>query len=75
MTKFLSRAEAAEHLTSRGLPITRLTLQKMATTGGGPLYRRFGTRAVYEAEHLDAWAAAKMGAPLHSTSERSAAAE
>lgn len=69
MTKYLLRPEAAQYLTERGLPITKNTLQKLATTGGGPLYRVFGTRAIYEPPHLDEWAAEKMGAPRRSTSE------
>ena len=69
MPAYLSRAEAAEYLTTRGLRITKNTLQKMATTGGGPLYRVFGVRAIYETPHLDAWAFEKMGEPRHSTSE------
>ena len=36
MLKYLTRPEAAQHLTERGLPITKNTLQKMATVGGGP---------------------------------------
>ena len=41
--KFLTRAEAAQYLTEqRGLPTAKTTLQKWVTTGGGPVYRRFG---------------------------------
>jgi len=67
--RYLTRAEAADYLTKRGLRITRNTLQKMATTGGGPIYRRFGTRALYIVADIDAWAAEKLSAPRRSTSE------
>lgn len=47
MPDYLDRREAADYLTRRGFKITRNTLQKMATTGGGPEYRIFGIRALY----------------------------
>jgi hypothetical protein len=41
--KYLTRAEAARYLTEvRGLPTTKGTLQKKATTGGGPDYDIYG---------------------------------
>lgn len=68
--KFLDRREAAEYLTlQRGLRISRNTLQKMATLGGGPPYRVFGIRAVYLASDLDAWAASRLSPMQSSTSE------
>ncbi|KQZ29153.1 hypothetical protein ASD50_18350 [Mesorhizobium sp. Root552] len=67
---YLDRRQAAEYLTrERGLRVSWTTLQKWATTGGGPRYRRFGLRAVYLTDDLDAWAEAKLSAPRHSTSE------
>lgn len=60
---FLDRAEAAQYLTDRGLRVSKNTLQKWATTGEGPVYRRFGNRAVYQANDLDEWALAKLSAP------------
>lgn len=67
--KYLDRAEAAEYLTSRGLRISKTTLQKFATIGGGPEYQRFGHRSVYTAAGLDAWAQRKLSAPRASTSK------
>ena len=67
--QYLDRREAAKYLTRRGLRTSWRTLQKMATVGGGPLYRVFGIRAVYLPADLDAWADAKLSAPRHSTSE------
>lgn len=64
---FLDRREAADYLTARGLRVSKNTLQKWVTTGGGPAYRRFGVRAVYLREDLDAWAEAKLTAPRCST--------
>jgi hypothetical protein len=69
---FLSRAEAAEYVRSHGLPLARGTLQKYATTGGGPRYHKFGQRCVYRREDLDAWMATKLGRPVTSSSNAEA---
>jgi hypothetical protein len=66
--RYLSRAEAADYLTSHGLRTSKNTLQKWVTTGGGPAYRRFGKLAVYLPQDLDAWAHEKLSAPRHSSS-------
>ena len=66
-TQYLDRIAAAEYLTARGLRVSKNTLQKWVTTGGGPAYRRFGLRAVYTQTDLDAWAEAKLSAPRCST--------
>lgn len=58
---FLTRAEAAEYLSVQGFPIAKATLQKYASIGGGPVYRRFGNRALYLASDLDSWALNKLG--------------
>lgn len=67
--RYLTRAESAEYLKNRGLPTAKTTLQKYATVGGGPRYRRFGNRAVYLKSDLDSWVDSKLSAPMHSTSE------
>jgi hypothetical protein len=69
---YLERPAAAEYLTSKGLRVSKNTLQKWVTTGGGPAYRRFGLRAVYTREDLDAWAQSKLTAPRGSTSKAAA---
>lgn len=66
--RFLSREEAAQYLTERGLKTAKGTLQKWVTTGGGPAYRRFGKRAVYLVEELNEWAERKLTAPRLSSS-------
>ena len=66
---FLTRAEAAAYLTARGLRITKNTLQKMATTGGGPPYRKFGFRVLYTPGELIDWALAKLGPEQRSSSD------
>lgn len=70
--EFLSRIEAAQYVREQGLPLSKRTLQKYATIGGGPNFYKFGNRAVYRREHLDEWIRRKLGEPAISTSERDA---
>lgn len=65
---YLDRAQATEYVRKQGLPVAKNTLQKFASVGGGPVYRRFGRQAVYLASDLDAWIARKLSAPRQSTS-------
>lgn len=65
---YLTRAEAADYITRMGAKTSKHTLQKFATTGGGPVYRRFGKCALYTRDDLDAWIAERMSAPMRSTS-------
>ena len=66
--KFLTRPAAANHLTGIGIPTSKNTLQKWATVGGGPVYKIFGNRALYQVADLDTWVAEKLSAPRRSTS-------
>lgn len=68
-TEYLTRAESADYLTSRGFPVSKTTMQKWATTGGGPIYRIFGNRALYTPTDLNAWAQEKLSAPRRSSTE------
>ncbi len=63
MKSYLSRKEAAQYVTDKGLPVSPNTFQKYATTGGGPEYEIFGNRAVYQPEKLDAWIGQKLTSP------------
>jgi hypothetical protein len=66
--QYLTRDEAAAYLTAKGLRISKTTLQKMATTGGGPEYAIFGNRALSTPSQLDRWAESKLK-PRASTSD------
>jgi hypothetical protein len=68
-TKKRARKGASAFLNERGYPTTPNTLTKLASTGGGPIYRLFGNRALYEDDDLLAWAESKLSAPRRSTSE------
>jgi hypothetical protein len=67
--RYLTRQESASYLSERGLLVTKNTLQKFATVGGGPEYSIFGNRALYSPQNLDAWAEARLTASRKSTSE------
>jgi hypothetical protein len=67
--RYLTRQESASYLSERGLLVSKNTLQKFATTGGGPEYSIFGNRALYTPQNLDAWAEARLTASRKSTSE------
>jgi hypothetical protein len=69
--RFLSRSEAAEYLTSRGLRIAKQTLARLAATSAdGPVYRIFGSRAVYSIQDLENFAEARLSKPRRSSFEK-----
>lgn len=68
-TPFLNREQAAEYIRAKGLPCAKLTLQKYATIGGGPKFRKFGSRVVYKPEEVDLWIDERLSAPIGSTSQ------
>jgi len=68
----LTRAAAAEALSAAGYPIRKATLATKATRGGGPPFRRFGSKPLYRwGDALD-WALSRLGPPMRSTSEADA---
>lgn len=68
LTKYLERPQAAQYLTEqRGLRTSARTLTTLACIGGGPVYHRFGKRAVYTHDSLDEWADSRLSVPLRST--------
>jgi hypothetical protein len=69
----LTRDDTAAALTAAGFPISKTTLQTMATRGGGPPYRKFGTRVVYRYGEAIKWAKGRLSEPKYSTSEQPAA--
>lgn len=70
--RFLDRLEAALYLKNQGLKTSAKTLQKLATVGGGPAYQRYGHRAVYTVESLDAWVAERLTPPSHTAIRKAA---
>ena len=60
--KYVSEHENA------GVPVSATTLATLATRGGGPIFRKWGRRVVYERADLDAWVASRFGPARASTS-------
>jgi hypothetical protein len=69
MDKFLRRKEAAEYLQQNYGFCSEKSLAKLASVGGGPLYRKAGKFPLYTASDLDDWARSKFSTPVRSTSE------
>lgn len=66
--RYLRRDEAAEYLTGTyGFSVSRSWLAKLATIGGGPIYRKAGRTPIYSREDLDKWAQDRLSAPLRAT--------
>ena len=65
-----SRAHASEYLSEEhGVKRTPGTLAKLAVVGGGPLFRKIGTRQVsYDRPDLDDWVLQLIGKPFANTS-------
>jgi hypothetical protein len=60
-------------LERHGIPIAMKTLNKLASIGGGPLMSYSGRIPLYHRDDLDTWARERLGKPVRSTAERSAA--
>ena len=68
-SKYLRRQEAARYITTKyGTPCAYKTLAKLASIGGGPIFRKAGRIPLYAPDDLDAWAEARIGPPRRSTS-------
>jgi hypothetical protein len=65
----LVRRELAAALTEAGFPISGATLATKATRGGGPPFRLFGRRPLYEWGVALAWAKSRLSEPAATTSE------
>jgi hypothetical protein len=70
---FLTRRDNAIALTAAGFPTAAATLATLASRGGGPPYRRYGSRVVYRWGDSLAWAQSRLGPVVTSTSEADAA--
>jgi hypothetical protein len=66
--------DAAKYLKDRFGFGTACTLAKLRCLGGGPEFRKIGSKLiVYEEEALDAWGNSKLSTSFRSTSEAAAA--
>jgi len=70
LRRMLRRREAAKYVRDTwGIPCAEKTLAKIAVTGGGPPFVRFGRVPLYDGENLDAWVRSKLSRQFKSTSE------
>jgi hypothetical protein len=69
--RLLRRSEAAKYVVETyGFPCSPKTLAKLACVSSeGPPFRRAGRIPLYPTSGLDAWALAKIGPLIRSTSE------
>ena len=65
----LGRKQAAAALRAAGYQVAASSLATLACRGGGPLYSRFGARALYRWADLLEWARARMTEPRRSAAE------
>jgi hypothetical protein len=65
----LTRKQTAEALSAAGYPIADATLATMASRGGGPLFSKFGPRAIYRWGDALEWAKSRLSRPLSPTAE------
>jgi hypothetical protein len=71
LERLLRRTEAANYVTDTyGIPCSPKTLAKLACiSSSGPPFRLAGRFPLYPVSGLDAWARAKIGPLIRSTSE------
>jgi hypothetical protein len=70
----LTRDALATALAEAGFPISGATLATKATRGGGPPYRLFGRRPLYEWGPSLAWAQDRLSDPASNSFEHGAGA-
>lgn len=67
--------EAAAYLAvAHGVTVAPATLNKLRSTGGGPVFEKFGRSVFYPRAGLDDWIASRLSAPKSSTSDAARAA-
>jgi len=69
----LTRDAFAVALTAAGFPVSAATLATKATRGGGPEYRLFGRKPLYQWGSGLAWAKGRLSKPVRSSAQLEAA--
>jgi hypothetical protein len=72
--ELVTRDRLATLLTAAGFPIKPRTLATLATRGGGPPYRLFGSRPLYHWGDAIRWARSRLSVARCTTSEHREAA-
>jgi hypothetical protein len=70
--RLLNRQEASAFLGARGYRVAVASLNKWASIGGGPKFRKFGRRPLYAPSDLIAWAETRTSPPVGSVTEAEA---
>lgn len=60
----LTRKDAAEALRKAGFPVSPATLATMTSRGGGPPYRKFNQRVLYQWGDLLEWAEGRLSGKI-----------
>jgi hypothetical protein len=68
----LTRVHCAAALSEAGFPTSPKTLATKASRGGGPPFRRWGSKPLYPWGSALSWAMERLGPPMRSTSEADA---
>jgi hypothetical protein len=58
--RWLNRKDVCAELNKLGYPIKPATLARKASQGGGPAFKMFGGRALYDLDQTVAWAKGRM---------------
>jgi hypothetical protein len=65
---YFRREDAAAYLTATfGFPVSKAWLAKLASTGGGPVFRKAGRVPLYSKSDLDYWAQARLSEPFRAS--------
>jgi hypothetical protein len=71
ITNRLRRGLAATYVReTHGLECSVAYLEKLASSGGGPLFYRVGRRVEYDPADLDTWALSRISGPLRKASDK-----
>jgi hypothetical protein len=72
-TRFMTRKQVPVYVAKTfGILLSHLTLDTLASQGGGPKYVKFGRRAYYEPVDVDAWVKGRTTRKFSSTSDETA---
>lgn len=65
---YFRREEAAQYITETfGFSCSKAWLAKLASIGGGPVFRKAGRVPLYTKKDLDIWAKARLSGPMRAS--------
>lgn len=68
LAAYYRRNDAAHYLKEKyGFPCSPAWLAKLASTGGGPVFRKAGRVPLYSRESLDTWAQERLSEPYRAS--------